>query len=228
MSGCGVLTGVDRVGARLVGLVAGLATVVSMAVVGCSTSENGNPTAQPTTDVSVPGSEESSESSEPSEDETYGAPRVDNPLDATGFLSQPCAALSQAQMAELSVTSPGIPTTTGAVAENAGPFCTWHADPALGSTIGVGFVTGNKNGLSDTYRGRDQFEHFEPTTVHGYPAVFANSPDLRSSGTCGITVGISDALAFNATEQGRLDGQGSCDRARQVAEAALATLEAGG
>lgn len=215
-------------GVRLVGLAAGLVIVVVVTAAGCSTSENGNPTAQPTTDVSVPDSEESSESSEPSEDDNYGAPRVDSPLDATGFLSQPCAVLSQAQLAEFSVTSPGIPTTTGAVAENAGPFCTWHADPSLGSTIGVGFVTGNKNGLSDTYRGRDQFEHFEPTTVDGYPAVFANSPDLRSSGTCGITVGISDALAFNATEQGRLDGQGSCDRARQVAQAALATLKVGG
>jgi hypothetical protein len=220
-----MLTGVDRVGARLV---AGLVAIVVMAAAGCSTEQNGTPTAQPTTGASAPDSEESTESSEPSEDDTYGAPRVDSPVDATRFLSQPCAVLSQAQLAEFSVSRQGIPTTTGAVAENAGPFCTWHADPELGSTIGVGFVTGNEHGLSDTYRGRDQFEHFEPTTVDGYPAVFANSPDLRSSGTCGITVGISDALTFNATEQGRLDAQGSCDRARQVAEAALATLRVGG
>jgi len=216
------------VSARLVGLVAGIATIVVMAAAGCSTEQNGTPTAQPTTSASVPGTEESTESSEPSEDDTHGAPRVDSPVDATSFLSQPCAVLSQAQMAEFGVTQPGVPTTTGAVAENVGPFCTWHADPSLGSTIGVGFVTGNENGLSDTYRGRDQFEHFEPTTVDGYPAVFANSPDLRSSGACTIMVGISDSLAFRATEQGRLDAQGSCDRARQVAEAALATLREGG
>ncbi|WP_291412908.1 DUF3558 family protein [Actinophytocola sp.] len=214
---------------RLAGLVVGLVTFVLMAAGGCTSEAGGNPTPQPTTGVSESGSEEpSSESSAPSEDETYGAPAVDTPLDATAFLTQPCAVLSQTQLAAFDVSRPGIPTTTGAVAENAGPFCTWHANPDLGSTIGVGFLTGNKNGLSDTYRGRGQFEYFEPTTVEEYPAVYASSPDLRASGDCLIVVGISDSLTFNATEQGRLDAQGSCDRALAVATAALATLTGGG
>lgn len=196
--------------------VAGVVTVAVLAA-GCSVQENGSPTARPTTGMS--------ESSAPSEDERYGAPPVDTPLDATTFLADPCAVLSQTQLAAFDVSRPGIATTTGAVAETVGPFCIWHADPDLGSTIGVGFETGNKNGLSDTYRGRGQFEYFEATTVGGYPAVYASGPDLRSSGECLIAVGISDSLVFNASEQGRLDAEGSCDRASQVATAALATLK---
>lgn len=219
--------GADRVDRRLVGLVASLATAVVVAA-GCSTNENGSPTAQPTAGKSTPETEESSESTAPSEDETYGAPRVETPLDATRFLTQPCAVLTQPQLTTFGVSEPGKPTTTGAVAENAGPFCTWNADPSVNSTIGVGFVTGNKNGLSDTYRGRGQFDVFEPTTVDGYPAVYADSPDLRSSGICTIVVGISDTLVYRATEQGGSKGQAACDRVLQVAKAALATLKAGG
>ena len=210
-SNCVALMGAERVGSRLVGLVAGLTTIVMIAAVGCSSQEDGDPTAD--------------DSQTPTKGEGDGAPRVDTPLDATRFLTEPCAVLDQEQLAEFGVTSPGIPTTTGATAETVGPYCIWHADPALGSTIGVGFETGNKHGLSDTYRGRDQFEYFEPTTVDGYPAVYSDGADLRSQGSCVIGVGISDTLAFNASEQGELDADGACERARQVAAAALATLK---
>ena len=196
---------------RLVGLVAGLTTIAVIAAVGCSSREDGDPTADGT-QTSTKG-------------ENDGVPRVEDPLDATSFLNQPCAVLDQQQLAEFGVTSPGIPTTTGATAEYVGPYCSWIADPEWGSAISVGFETGNKHGLSDTYRGRDQFEYFVPTTVDGYPAVFSDGADLRSQGQCVIGVGISDKLAFNASEQGELDADGACERARQVAAAALATLK---
>jgi hypothetical protein len=153
---------------------------------------------------------------------------VADPLDASGFLAEPCTVLSHAQLATFDVSRPGIPTTTGAVAEHAGPYCSWHAATELASTIGVGFITGNKNGLSDIYRGRDTFGYFIPTTVDGYPAVFADGSDGRVSGRCSLAVGISETQMFRASEQGRLDAQGACDRAQQVAAAALATLKAGG
>jgi uncharacterized protein DUF3558 len=202
---------VDRV--RLATLAAGLVTVVVVTVAGCSSEAGGNPTAQPTTGAS-------------GDQDPDKAPKVEDPLDASSFLDQPCAVLSQQQLAEFSVTRPGEPTTTGAVAENAGPYCGWHADP--GGSISVGFLTGNKNGLSDLYRDRANFEHFEPTTVDGYPAAYNNDPDLRAEGDCDIAVGISDSLAFHALEQGRLDAEGSCERARQVAAAVLETLKGGG
>ncbi|MPZ80014.1 MAG: DUF3558 domain-containing protein [Actinophytocola sp.] len=191
----------------------------------CSSEADGTPTPQ--------SSGERPETSESSPDPSTGdpaqeAPGVDNPLDASRFLTDPCTVLTRAQLATFDVTRPGIPETTGGVAEQVGPFCTWHAAAELGSTIGVGFITGNKNGLSDTYRGRSQFEDFRPTEVEEYPAVFANSPDLRSKGMCTIVVGISDSSAIQATEVGELDETGSCERAKQVATSALATIREGG
>ncbi|MBP2331015.1 hypothetical protein JOF56_011400 [Kibdelosporangium banguiense] len=94
--------------------------------------------------------------------------------------------------------------------------------------MGVGFLVGNKNGLSDIYRGRDRFKgYFEPTQVDGYPAVFSDSGDYRSQGTCGIAVGISDTMTIRVSEQGRL-GVKSCDRAKQVASMVIQTIKAGG
>lgn len=131
-------------------------------------------------------------------------------------------------MKTFGISKPGTPTTTGATAEHAGPFCTWTADPEVDSTVGVGFLTGNKHGLSDTYRGHQQGSfsgYFEETTVEGFPAVFNGAPDYRAQGDCNITVGVSDVLTFRASEQGGRKGQGSCDRARQVAAATIATLK---
>lgn len=196
---------------RLVKLVASVAATAAV-IAGCSVAEGGQPT--PTTGSST-------------QDETSGAPRVKDPLDTDRFLTEPCGVLGQPQLVDLSITQPGVPTTTGAVAENVGPSCTWQ-NSELANTIGVGFLTGNEKGLSDTYRGRDEFEYFEPIMVEGYPAVFAGDPDLRSSGTCVLVVGISDSLAIDATQQGDLDAQGSCDRAEQVATAALETLKGDG
>lgn len=210
---------------RVAGLMVGLVAVL-VAAGGCTSETGGSPTPRPTTGVSGSAGPSSGPSA-PGEGETYGAPPVDVPLDATAFLTQPCAVLSRGQLAAFDVSRAGIAVTTGAVAEQAGPFCVWHASPERSSTIGVGFLTGNKNGLSDTYRGREGFEYFKPTTVEGYPAVYANDPDLRSSGHCLIVVGISDSLTFNASEQGRLDARGACERALAVAKAALATLKGG-
>jgi len=61
--------------------------------------------------------------------------------------------------------------------------------------------------------------------VDGYPGVFAGLDDGRAQGSCDIAVGISDTLTFRASEQGGRKGQGSCDRAKQVAAAVIATLK---
>jgi hypothetical protein len=149
---------------------------------------------------------------------------VDDPLDASRFITDPCAVLTREQLDGFSVGGLGIPTTSGGVAKYAGPFCSWHADPELDSTMAVGFITGNKNGLADMYRGRERFEDFRPVEVDGYPGVFANSPDLRASGSCDLAVGVSGTLMIRASEQGQLDAHGACERAVQVARAALKTL----
>jgi hypothetical protein len=158
-------------------------------------------------------------------DTTNQVPPIDDPVDHAPFLAAPCSVLTTDQQTALDVREPGAATTTGATAENVGPFCTWHTNS--GDAFGVGIVVGNKGGLRDIYRGRDQFDDFRPTTLDGYPAVFANSPDLRDSGNCTVLVGINDTTVVRASEQGRLDAQGACDRAVEIAVAAVATMREG-
>jgi hypothetical protein len=210
-------------------IVVAMAGAVAVALAGCSPAEGGQPTVAPGTGTgpATPPSESagSQPTAPPSADSTYGAPRVSDPLDASRFLARPCDVLTPAQLTTFGISKPGRPTTTGATAENAGPFCTWTADSEVNSTVGVGFITGNKHGLSDIYRGRSRFEYFEETTVEGYPAVFASLNDGRAQGVCDIGVGISDTLIFRSTEQGGRKGQGSCDRVKQVAAAVVATVK---
>jgi hypothetical protein len=95
-------------------------------------------------------------------------------------------------------------------------------------SYGVGFLTANKNGLSDTYRGgKKAFPgYFEPTEVSGYPAVFNGLADDRSGGSCNITVGISNSLAFRVGLQGSEDiGTKGCDLVKQVAATVIQTLK---
>jgi hypothetical protein len=207
------------------------AVLLVMAVVaaGCTSERNGTPIVEPdsTNTSSKPPGNNPSTSVSPTTDETYGAPRVSDPLDATKFLTQPCAVLTPAQLAQFSVREPGEPDTDSEIAKNSGPGCLWERqDTPLGSTLDMSFLTGNKKGLSDTYRGRSRFKFFEETTVEGYPAVFNDLSDGRSNGNCNITVGISDTLTFRAREGGGPAGQVVCDRTKQVAAAIIATLKA--
>jgi hypothetical protein len=189
--------------ARTILLIGALTTGAGLT--GCTTSTTGTPQPAPSTDNTVSTSE---------------APRVENPLDAGPFLATPCSTLTPGQLSTFEVNPPG----RGRDGDGIGPRCIWHG--ATGS-IGVGFLTRNKGGLSDTYRGRDLEAYFEETTVDGYPAVFVDAIDSRPRGNCGLVVGISDTLTIDVLEQGRLDAAGACARAKQVAAAVIATMKAG-
>lgn len=190
--------------------------VAILGLVGCTTSTAG---------TAAPGPEGTeSPASTKTEPDTHGAPRVEHPLDASRFLTDPCAVLTPAQLATFSVTRPGDGDTESEIAKAAGPSCAWHADPAASSTISVALMSGNKHGLADLYGMRDESEYFEETTVEGYPAVFNDPTDSRDEGICNIHVGVSDALAFFASENGTLDADGACSRAEQVAAAVIVTM----
>ncbi|GAB3449724.1 DUF3558 domain-containing protein [Actinophytocola sediminis] len=163
------------------------------------------------------------------EEETYGAPRVSDALDVDRFVKQPCLVLTQAQLTEFRVVKPGVSDTDSEIAKHSGPGCHWEREDVQpsASIIGMSFLVGNKNGLSDTYRGRSRFDFFEETTVDGFPAVFNDLSDGRENGNCNITVGISDTLTFRAREGGGPHGQIVCDRTKQLASAILDTLKAG-
>lgn len=196
---------------------AAVATVLLAATVlsGCVTFAGGSPS---------PAVETSSTDTEPTTEDANGAPHVDEPLDASPFLDDPCSVLTSEQLAGFGVVEPGE-ATGGAVAEHAGPQCIWNATPEVDSNIDVGFVTADENGLADLYGVREREAYFIETTVQGYPAVFHDQDDYRDTGFCNISVGISDTLSFRTAEYGNRDAQESCDRAKEVADAVITTLK---
>lgn len=155
----------------------------------------------------------------------HGAPNVEVPLDPSTFLDKPCSVLSRSQLADLGIVAPGRARTEGAIAESIGPQCIWHAPPEVNSTIDVGFVIGNRLGLSALYAAREQQVYFEETNVQDYPAVFHDIVDLRAMGACNISVGISNKLSFRTSEFGELNASETCARAKSVANAVITTLK---
>ncbi|MFC7612631.1 DUF3558 domain-containing protein [Actinokineospora soli] len=150
---------------------------------------------------------------------------MENPLKADVQLSEPCKALTSAQQQELGLEDPRPADKSDF--EKLGPYCNWYKDDRTVTYL-VGFLTPNENGMADIYRGKEQgqWEYFEPTTVAGYPAVFGDASDRRSSGTCNIMVGIQDKLVFNA--QVEFAGDKACDMAEEAAGKVIETLKNGG
>lgn len=210
----------SRLGTVLVATVT--AAVMMAVVVGCTETAAGNP--GPT---SGGGQSSGSVPSSSEESDRNGAPSVSDPLDADRFIADPCAALSQEQVAGFGFTGPGTPQTEGAIAEQAGPGCIWQGTVDEVGSIGVGYLTGLDNGLADIYGTRDRYKYFEETTVNGYPAVVSDTVDHRDSGTCGIAVGVSDSLSFSALVQHDPDATGACERVEQVAAAVISTMQGG-
>jgi hypothetical protein len=127
-------------------------------------------------------------------------------------------------MTKFGISKPGEPDTDSEVAKASGPGCVWRVNGEPFRMLDMSFLTGNKKGLSDTYRGRSRFAYFDETTVDGYPAVFNDNQDGRPQGICQITVGVSDSLAFRASEHTSVSrGAASCDGAKEFAAAVIAT-----
>ncbi|MGH3864323.1 DUF3558 domain-containing protein [Actinokineospora sp.] len=192
---------------------------------GCSTETPGTPQ----TSAGTP-AETSTTITKPTKSSAAGdAPKVTKPLDASAFLTQPCALLTAEQLAALNVTKPGKPATSGGIAETVGPYCGWsdnREDPHRGYSAGI--IIGNKNGLSDMYRSKKQFAYFEPTTVDGYPGIFYDAADQRDRGSCNMAVAISDTVLIRVSERASDSvGRASCDGATKLAESVLANLKKG-
>lgn len=158
------------------------------------------------------------------------APPVPQPLDASRYLKNPCGVLDNSQLGQFGVTEAGRPDTSSGTANTSGPGCIW-SNKSDYSAIGFGIVTGNENGLSDLYRANATkpqgfFGYFIPTSVDGYPAVFNDGSDGRSSGDCNLATAVTDKLMI-ITNQQNGDGPRSCDVAKQVASAVITTLKGG-
>jgi hypothetical protein len=195
-------------------------SLAAMAMTGCTATEAG---------VATPGTIASTTSATSAAAPTPDVPRVSDPLDASRYIADPCAVLTQAQLASHGVSRTGRPDTTSTSAEYAGPKCSWFGQEA-DIVLSVIWQTTNKNGLADTYflqEDYDSWDHFEATEVDGYPAVFNNLSGDAEHGTCGLVTGVSDTLTFYVLIQGQstISGEESCSRVMQVATAVIQMLK---
>lgn len=149
------------------------------------------------------------------------APPVTDPLDATKYVADPCASLTPAQyQAFRAGTGQKDPTN---------PICAWKVDQA-DTRITVAFTPEVQQGLSGVYAQNDigfwEDGYFTPTTVSGYPAVYASIIDSRPQGICQLNVGLNDKLYFFSLVSSR-PGSDSCTAAMNVAEKVLETIKKG-
>lgn len=186
-----------------------------LAVAGCTGKTGGTPNPAPT-------SAETS-SSDSSDGGGGSAPKVPSPLNTASITSDACATLSASARSTLGLGE-GTPRTT-----SNGPSCTFQEADDPGNQIDVTTVTANKNGLSDVYDTKGNDAYFEETQISGYPGVYAAALDDRSSGKCGLFVGVTDELSVNILAQYD-HGAGASDPCPVVAkfgEAMIQTLKEG-
>ncbi|GAA3534400.1 DUF3558 domain-containing protein [Amycolatopsis ultiminotia] len=123
-----------------------------------------------------------------------GAPKVPASLPTQQLISDPCSALGPDDATKVGFKSPGELDTSQQL-----PICHWTSPRTSGNQVAIGPLTPNKNGLSDTYALKPKQAYFEPTTVEGYPGVYASQSDARTRGSCALTVGVTDQLAVVVT-----------------------------
>lgn len=175
-----------------------------MVLAACSQAEPGSP--EPGTSTSSPASPSTSSS-----DTAGEVPKVDNPLDPSAYLNNPCKLVSQSDMASLGYTEPGSANVEDGGDDDpfAGPSCSWFAEGVEGIYVGIG--TGNRDhgagGLRSAYSNYQNGwnKYWEPTTINGYPAAFTDTHDFRSEGEYKLLVGIRDDLTIGVLTDGYVD-----------------------
>lgn len=156
---------------------------------------------------------------------SHGAPKVANPLDVTRFEEDACLALTAAQAQELVIEYPGEPWKS-----QFGEACKWET-PKGGGDVSLGFFSSVDTGLSAAYAENEngEFEFFEPLgEIEGFPAVAHGGRDIRSAGTCEVSVGVSDELSFIVTvnlSSGNVGTKDPCEAGATVAGMALRTMK---
>lgn len=168
----------------------GLVGVFALLLAGCSSGGGGyrfGVTVAPSTETAVVAGPVSS-ATEPKDDvPKNGAPEVTDPLDVERVLVDPCEALGDDQLRGLGFGGPGEFDTFRGEDQ-----CKWRmADSSL-QIVTIRPAVSPKESLSDVYGKRDRMAYFKPTTIGGYPAVYASPIDQRDGGNCQLLVGVSD------------------------------------
>jgi hypothetical protein len=201
-----------QVRARMTSIVVGAALLLGAAG-GCS-DKTAPGTPPPSTDAAA-----STSTSLPG-----GAPHVANPLDTTKYQTDPCRALTTAQVHSLDL-SDAIPKSD--TANTLGPGCIWFST-RVGYGIGVSFLTSNKQGLNSLYSKRTELGVFqELPPINGYPAVIYGDADLRTQGTCAVAVGVSDNLLLDSNVQGTTKTKDPCGIAQRTAAMVIDNIKGG-
>jgi len=166
----------------------GAAAVASVAVLSaCSSETAGNPsTATP----------RSAGSSSAAASTSQLAPKVPSALPTDALTTNPCSALSPAQVTKIGLTGAGEMRQ-----DDLGPNCKWRSATSQFNVVYLSPMTINKNGLSDIYAAKANFAYFEPTTVNGYPGVYASPTENRSGGDCQLWVGVTEQLSVSVSDQ---------------------------
>ncbi|WP_216212141.1 DUF3558 domain-containing protein [Amycolatopsis aidingensis] len=168
----------------------GGAVAAALLLAACGGETGGSPA------LSESGEETSAGSSQPPQSEQGAAPRVPEPLPVDGILADPCTALSDTQLSQIGLTAPGTNRDT-----RTGPECVWKSATFQDNSVSISPMTANDNGLDGIYANEPEDEYFEPTTIGGYPAVYANVIDSRSDGDCVLWLGVTDQLAVSVITQ---------------------------
>ncbi|MGX7823846.1 DUF3558 domain-containing protein [Actinokineospora sp. 24-640] len=204
---------------------AALGTVLIGALVGCTTTDPGEPTSTTGTETTTPATGgPTSDSPTTSAGPGSGAPRVADPVETARFRDDPCLSLSAAQISDLGVEPPGKEEPAAD-----GKACLWRNDQGGA----VHLFWSNTRGLESVYQAnaRGVYELFkEIPDVGGLPAVVANQLDRRENGNCGVLVGTSDTTSFmvGLSQSGDKVGTADpCSVAADVADMVVTTIKEG-
>lgn len=204
---------------------AAVAGLLCLVAAGCTTTSQGEPAPATTTNVGT------SNSTAPSNEDdlpSHGAPKVDEPLDTTRFQRDPCLALSASQAEdELNLPPQGSPEEI-----TLGKGCKWYNPETRGMVV-IGFLTGNRRGLSGFYDAnqRGEYSYFtELSPIEGYPAIASDVEDRRPMGRCIVDVGVTDQLVVEIVlqlSQANVGEKVPCEFATEVAGKAMSTIKEG-
>ena len=188
----------------------------------CSSDEPGTPTAGAQPPASQP--------AEPTADNPGGelppdAPKVTDPVqNVDRFINKPCDTLTRDQAAQLGLND----NIEEDLQNDQGPQCAYFNEKR--DRLYVTFSKYQPLGIAGLYLNKQQtpefYAYFEPVDISGHPGVFADATDLRPSGVCGLSVGLTDKQTVTMV----LDIQGEkdpCSILKKAAEFAVKTMKQG-
>lgn len=209
----------------------GRLAVIALSTIGlaaCTTTAEGNPIPDQvnSTEASTPDDPSTNDDPPPDDLPSDGAPKVENPIDATHFEQNPCDALTRTQANTLNVDPTGTRADT-----SFGNGCLWR-NPETGGSALISFLSKGERGLSDTYRSYHDgdFEYFEPIAdIEGFPAVAWDTDSKKPANDCTLTIGLTDQLTVHVVTELSRDNVGQkdpCEVGAKVADEFLTTIKA--